>query len=181
MNEPPPEEQELSAEDKAILEAFHAMQIWKRAPSEPSLSPETSSAQQNTSGNALDDMLTIFFSEVEEDLVVMHASLHQLEQQNGIDPTCLVALQRIAHKLHGTAGMMSYSALAVIAFFIERIVEAITSGKVVPLLGTSALARAVVALETTFKDLVEKGTENDAPRKELEAYLQKFALDLQEP
>src|SRR5438128_5446009 len=99
MNEPPPEEQELSAEDKAILEAFTAKEVWETAPSEPPVSAETSSAQQKTSSNALDDVLAIFFSEVEEDIVAMRQALRQLEQGDNIDSARLTSLRRVAHKL----------------------------------------------------------------------------------
>src|SRR5947209_16217217 len=141
MNEPPPGEQGLSAEDRAIVEAFKAMKGWETAPSEPS--PGISSSQQRTSSNALDDVHMIFFSEVEEDVAAMRQGLRQLEQGDDIDPARLASLGRVAHKLHGSAAMMSYPALAAIAFSIERIVEAITAGKVAPLLGTNALVQAV--------------------------------------
>src|SRR5438105_15658878 len=118
MNEPPPGEQELSAEDRAIVEAFKAMKGWETVPS--ALAPEISSAQQNTSSDALDDVLVIFFSEVEGDLLVMRDALRQLEQGEDIDPTRLISLRRVAHKLQGSAAMMSYHTLAAIASSIER-------------------------------------------------------------
>lgn len=181
MNEPPSGEQELSAEDKAIVEAFKAKERWETAPPESSPSPGVSSAQQEISNNVLDDVRAIFFSEVEEDLVVMREALRRLEQGNDIDSARLTALRRVAHKLQGSAGMMSYHTLAAIASSIERIVEAIASSKIAPLLGVSALVQAVFALETTFDDLVNKGVENDRPHRELEAYLRKLALGLQKP
>ena len=181
MNEPPPGEQELSAEDKAIVEAFKAKERWETTPPESSPSPAMSSAEQKTSSNALDDVRAIFFSEVEEDLVIMREALRQLEQGDGIDSARLVSLRHVAHKLQGSAAMMSHHVLAAIASSIERIVEAITAGKIAPLLGMNALVQAVFALETTFNDLVGRGVENDAARRDLEAYLQKLALGLQEP
>jgi chemosensory pili system protein ChpA (sensor histidine kinase/response regulator) len=181
MNEPPSGEQELSAEDKAIVEAFKAKERWETAPPESSPSPGVSSAQQETSSNVLDDVRAIFFSEVEEDLVVMLEALRQLEQGDDIDSARLTALRRVAHKLQGSAGMMSYHALTAIASSIERIVEAIATSKIGPLLGVSALVQAVFALETTFNDLVDKGVENDRPHRELETYLRKLALGLQKP
>lgn len=161
------------------MEAFKAMKGWETTPSEPS--PEISSAQQRTSGNALDDVLVIFFDEVEEDIVAMREGLRQLEQGDDIDPARLASLGRVAHKLHGSAAMMSYPSLAAIASSIEHIVEAITTGKIAALLGTNALVQAVFALETTFNALVDQGVENDVPHRELEAYLQKLAMGLQEP
>ncbi len=161
------------------MEAFKAMPGWETVPSEPP--SEISSAQQNVSRDALDDVFVIFFSEAEEDLVVMREALHQLEQGEDIDSTRLISLQHVAHKLQGAAAMMSYHTLAAIASSIERIVEAIITGKIAPLLGVNALVQAVFALETTFNGLVDKGTENDTPHKELEAYLQKLALNLSEP
>jgi len=163
------------------MEAFMAKERWETPPPGSSPSPGMSSAQQEPSSNVLEDVRTIFFSEVEEDMVVMLDALRQLEQGGGIDSARLTALRRVAHKLQGSAGMMSYHTLAVIASSIERIVEAITASKIAPLLGVSALVQAVFALETTFNDLVNKGVENDRPQRELEIYLRKLALGLQKP
>ncbi|HZT98776.1 MAG TPA: Hpt domain-containing protein [Ktedonobacteraceae bacterium] len=158
-----------------------AKERWETALPESSPSPGASSAQQETSSSVLDDVRAIFFSEVEEDLVVMREALRRLERGNDIDSARLTALRRVAHKLQGSAGMMSYPALAAIASSIERIVEAIATSKIGPLLGVSALVQAVFALETTFDDLVNKGVENDRPHRELEIYLRQLALGLQKP
>jgi chemosensory pili system protein ChpA (sensor histidine kinase/response regulator) len=178
MSEPPPEEPELSAEDRAILEAFDTMEGWDTVPSEPSLS----SPRQNTDGDEiLKDILLVFFSEVEEDIMAMRQALSRLEQGDSIDPAPLAFIRRVAHKIRGTAGTMSYHTLAAIAASIERIVGAITSGKIAALLGVNALVQAVFALETTLHDIMRTGRESETPRRELEAHLQKLALEQQEP
>lgn len=178
MSEPPPEESELSAEDRAILEAFDAMEEWHTMPSEPSRS---SPRQHTDSDEILNDILLVFFSEVEEDIMAMRQALNRLEHDDGINLAPLAFIRRIAHKLRGTAGTMSYHTLAAIAASIERIVEAITSGKIAALLGVNALVQAVFALETTLHNIMRTGRESETPRQELEAHLQKLALEQQEP
>jgi chemotaxis protein histidine kinase CheA len=178
MSEPPPEESELSAEDRAILEAFDAMEEWYTMPSEPSLS----SPQQHThSDEILNDILLVFFSEVEEDIMAMRQALSRLEQGESIDPAPLAFIRRVAHKVRGTAATMSYHTLAAIAASIERIVGAITSDKIAALLGVNALVQAVFALETTLHDSMRTGRESETPRRELEAHLQQLVLEEQEP
>jgi len=185
MNETsfPPDENELTAEDMAILQAFDAMEHWDNE-----LSPaSTASAQPATPPSgprnydvSSEEMYLLFAAEAEEDIARMRRVLNQMEQEDHIDPARFTTLQRLAHKLRGTAGAVECHGMATIAHYIELITEQVSRGQLFPLFGVNALTRAVSALEQSLASFVHTGQEDEAILVEFEVLLKSLNLDPQQ-
>ncbi len=178
MNETPHlfNNDELTTDDLAVLQAFEAMEDWNtEEPASPLLSSPTTQDSLDTS---LDDMFYIFVSEADENVTIMRRALNQLEHDDYINPSCIVALQRSSHKMRGTAGSLEYHSMERIAAYIEVIAEQIIAGDLYLVIGKNAFPTAVQALETTLKDLITSGKESDRPLLQLEEQLQRLDLDL---
>src|SRR5712692_2660775 len=184
---PPLSLHELSADDLAVLQAFHAMEdpevveTTSETPiSEsplatrplPAVSPPTSPA------TLPDDMLGIFTSEAEEAIATMRRALDQLEQDDRLDSPGFSVLQRTAHKLKGTAGSIGYEALATLAHHTEALVELVKSGTVIYLTGLVVLIHAVYALEMTLQSILTDGHESRTPLTELEEEFEVLNIDI---
>ena len=103
---PPSNQNELSPEDQAVLDAFLAME----EPEEQEPAPDTASMQSpwptvapaSLSAPLIsedDDMLVLFATEAEEDIARMHQALDQLKQDEHLDAPAFESLHRAAHKL----------------------------------------------------------------------------------
>ncbi|GHO44286.1 response regulator [Ktedonospora formicarum] len=158
-------EQELSAEDLAIIKAFEEMDdsTWQKNQAEPLTAPVVSLPTEET----LDDMLIIFVDEVEEDIARINRALNQLEQQEGasIDSARLVTVKRAAHKIRGSAGMVECGNLSAIAHSLEEIGERVLAGHVEPSLALKALIQGAQAMEATLDGFVQHGHESVGPRE----------------
>src|SRR5579885_2842541 len=182
MNETPfpPDENELTAEDLAVLQAFDAMEHWNNE-----LSPaSTTSAQSETLASkqlnydvSSEEMQLLFASEAEEDIARMRRVLNQMEQEDHIDPSRFTTLRRLAHKLRGTAGAVECHVMATIAHYIELITEQVGQGQLFPLLAVNAFAKAVAALEQSLASFVRDGREDGMILSELEMLLKSLNLD----
>src|SRR5882762_11442231 len=146
---------ELSEDDLAVLQAFEAMENWPPAlvkadtsqDSDPALlAPLAPFTSPNTPRND-DDMLMIFAAEAEEDIASMQQILKHLEQDDHINLGHFVRLQRLGHKLRGTAGAVNFPIMSTIASHVEVIAEQVTEKKIYPLVGIYALSQAITALE----------------------------------
>ena len=126
-----------------------------------------------------EDMLTLFASEADEDMVTLRRTLQQLEPDEQLDIAHLQTLQRTAHKMKGTAGAIGCTAMSSIAHHIEELTRLIISGKVVPFIGLNALAQTVDALEATLNSFVTHGQESSTPLAELEAEYKALNIDIQ--
>lgn len=185
MNETsfPPDENELTAEDMAVLQAFDAMEHWNNELSPATATaaqPETPSPGPRNYDVSSEEMHLLFAGEAEEDIARMRRVLNQMEQEDHIDPARFATLRRLAHKLRGTAGAVECHGMAAIAHYIELITEQISRGQLFPLLGVNALARAVSALEQSLAAFVRTGGEDEAILVEFEALLKSLNLDPQQ-
>ncbi len=167
------ENEPMSADDLAILQAFDAMEAWQ-----PTEQPLPSSHDAEFSQ---EDMLLLFAAEMDEDIGQMKHALSQLEQDDTLDETRFTTLRRVAHKIRGTAGAMECHAMASIARHIEEVVAQITTNALLPLIGLNVLVQAVLALEVTLQDLLTHGHESDASLHTLEHELEQFSFALEPP
>ncbi|HEX6483804.1 MAG TPA: response regulator [Ktedonobacteraceae bacterium] len=172
---PPSDQNELSPEDQAVLDAFLAMEDGdEREPAlETGQTRSTSSDHEPVSQSAAlfseeEDMLALFATEVEEDIAGMRHVLARLEQDKQVDSPAFASLQRTAHKLKGTAGAIGFDSMSVAAHHIETVIELIRSQEVAYKTGVIALAHAVQALETMLEGIVSEGQENKSLLIELE-------------
>ena len=181
MNEVPPyDENELTAEDLAVLEAFDSMEHWSPRPTPP---PEAAPQQEEPTSKpqsydiSSEEMLMLFVSEAEEDIVRMRRALNQLEQEGHINLARFMTLQRSAHKLRGTAGAVECYGMATIAHYIELLAGQIHNGQIFPLLGVNALTQAVSALERSLAYFATAGHEDETIQTELEITLKNSNVD----
>src|SRR5437870_4252313 len=98
----------LSEDDLAVLHAFEAAEelVVKDTSAEVAAPWDSSTAQspisqspQSSPGEIAEEMLVLFVTEADEDIMLMRESLRHLEQDDSADPASLMALQRTAHKL----------------------------------------------------------------------------------
>ena len=162
---------ELLDDDLAVLQAFEAMENWPPAPGEVVSSqfvsgfvvPSTSLTHSDD-----EDMFQIFIAEAEDDIANMLQIVKHLGHDDHADLAQFVRLQRLGHKLHGTAGAIDFPIISAIASDIEVIAEQVTKQKLNPEVGLYALSQAITALERYLREMVFHGKE---PKGDLLAVL----------
>lgn len=174
----------LSPDELAILQAFDAMDLGNMEGGEggegeeegeqsknASQLPRTSFSDQHALTSMLlgDEMLALFVGEVEEDLTAIREILRRVEPEEDIDPLPLQTLQRFAHKVKGTSGAIGCTIISTIAYYMEELTGQIARGMLVPFIGLHALLQTVYALEMTLNSVITYGEESDHPLAELEA------------
>jgi len=172
---------ELSAEDLAILQAFDEMDLegWEVERSEKGISTRPLTDQEmGIDFLAPEELLAIFVREAGEDIAAIRQTLQQLEPDDHLESARLQVLQRTAHKLKGSTGAMGCTAMSTIAHHIEELVKLITSGTIVPFIGLNALVQTVRALETTLNSLVTSGVESSDPLTELGAEYKALNIEI---
>ena len=172
---------ELSAEDLAILKAFDEMELegWEVERSEQDISARPlTDEEMGTEFIAPEEMLTIFAGEADEDIATIRQVLQQMKPGDHLDSASLQVIQRTAHKLKGTTGAMGCASMATIAHHIEELVKLISSGVIVPFVGLRGLIQTVRALETTLNSLVTYGEESSDPLTELEAEYKTLNIEI---
>src|SRR5579883_658623 len=201
---PPFDESQLSPEDQEVLRMFDALEDIPVDPgsdetsaleveADTSLSPlsahvelsprsEQAERERDTSlidENFLEDMLSIFAFEADEDIALLRRTLRQIEREDALDTARLTTLQHIAHKIKGTAGAVGCFAMSTIAYQIEAIARLITAGTVSQLIGLKALVQAVLALEVTLDGLIADRVEHTAPLEELQAEYRALGIEVE--
>jgi chemosensory pili system protein ChpA (sensor histidine kinase/response regulator) len=184
------DENELSPEDLAVLRAFEAMDRWDNhtaplppvasasvATSAPGTKTDTVRVLSSPAEDNVDDTLLLFIAEVEEDIATMRRALYQLEHDDHINHSGFVILQRLGHKIRGTAGAVEFHLVASIAHVIEMIVEQTTRGLIFPTIGVDLARRAVATLEETLDGIVTHGKETEIPLRKLEEEYKQFGID----
>lgn len=182
---PPSNQNELSPEDQAVLDAFLAMEepeeqepasdIANMQSSWPTAAPASLSTPALSQD---DDMLVLFATEAVEDIARMHQALDQLKHDERLDAPAFESLHRAAHKLKGTAGAIGYNSMSAIARHIEMVIGHIKNREVVYGMGLLALTHAVQALETTLESIVSEEHENPSPRIEFEEEYQALSVGI---
>ncbi len=162
------DENELTDEDRAVLLAFGAMEGWPEQP--PSITSPLQ-PRQETGPYSSEDMLLVFVAEVEEDIASMWRMLNQLEREDQIKPERFMTFRRLGHKMRGSAAAIECHSVTRIAEHIEEIANQIMRGAVFPVIGVSALAYTVSALETALQNVVANEEAQFAPLVELEREL----------
>jgi HPt (histidine-containing phosphotransfer) domain-containing protein len=154
---------ELLDDDLAILQAFKAMENWPPAPR------ETASSQSASCGFVVpstsltpsddEDILKIFIAEAEDDIANMLQIVKHLEQDDHTNLAQFVRLQRLGHKLRGTAGAIDFPVMSTIASNVEKIAEQVTKQKLKPVASLYTLSQAVTALERYLREIISRGKE----------------------
>ena len=191
----PFEHSELSPEDLEVVRAFHATDRFAvfQGDSEDATfqgDREGAISQGDREGRPYptrldaasepeDEMLTIFVSEVGEDIAALRRALEQAEIDDRIDSPGFLTLQRVAHKIRGTAAAIGCEAISVIAHHIEMLIQHMKKGEILLLSGLFALGNAMGALEMTLHSVVAHGQEDMQPLLNLEEYY--AALDIHTP
>src|SRR5947209_11692150 len=106
----------------------------------------------------------------------MRRTLQQLEPHEQLDMALLQTIQRIAHKMKGSAGTIGYMTLSTLAHHMEELSKLLMSGAVAPFVGLHALTQTLQAVEATLNSVVTYNQENTMPLDELEAAYK--ALDI---
>ncbi len=187
---------ELTPDDLAVLQAFDAMDLNALAAHEPAKEqaiPETprdhlvqqaspSGAEDLPTGDLLfpDEMLATFIGEVDQDLATLRRVLQQLDPGEHLDPAYLQVIQRIAHKLKGTCGAIGCPLLARIAGHMETLATMMAAETIAPFVGLQALLQTFHALQATLNSLATTGEESQQPLTELEAEYQALNIDIQD-
>ncbi|HJT55067.1 MAG TPA: response regulator [Ktedonobacteraceae bacterium] len=182
---PSSDQNELSPEDQAVLDAFLAMEDWEPTsedadtPGTPPVSPSAPQPADATSEEY--DMLLLFATEAEEDIGRMRQAVAQLEQNDRVDAPTFETLHRVTHKLKGTAGSIGCDSLSAIARHIEMVIRQIKRKDIAYGTGLLALTHAVQALETTLESIVSSDSENQSPRIELEEEYKALTAGIADP
>src|SRR6266699_4879667 len=179
----PFEHSELSPEDLEVVRAFHATDRFAVFQGDQGDQGDREGRPYPTRLDAAsepeDEMLTIFVSEVGEDIAALRRALEQAEIDDRIDSPGFLTLQRVAHKIRGTAAAIGCEAISVIAHHIEMLIQHMKKGEILLLSGLFALGNAMGALEMTLHSVVAHGQEDMQPLLNLEEYY--AALDIHTP
>ena len=105
-------------------------------------------------------MLTLFATEVDEDITTMRLAVQQFEQDKRLDSQGLKALKHCAHKVAGTAAAIGCASISTIARHIEIIIKLVEDGGVAFQTALIALSNSMQALEATLHSLVNNGFES---------------------
>ncbi|HTD20085.1 MAG TPA: Hpt domain-containing protein, partial [Ktedonobacteraceae bacterium] len=154
---------ELSAEDLAILQAFDAMGMddWETgSPGSETHDDIAISPLAEQDIFSPDEMLSLFVGEVNEDIIKIRRALQNLDMDETLDRGRLQVLQRAAHKIKGTAGAVGCMAMSSVAQHMEELIKIIMQGAVAPFVGLNVLMQTAQALEMTLKSVVTYGHES---------------------
>lgn len=167
--------------DLAVLQAFEAMENWPPAPGE-AVSSQPASCGFVVPSTPLslsddEDMLKIFIAEAEDDIANMLQIVKHLEPDDHSNLAQFVRLQRLGHKLRGTAGAIDFPVMSTIASNVEVIAEQITKQKLNPAVGLDALSQAVTALERYLREITSRNKEPEGDA--LQAAYQNLDIDSQ--
>src|SRR5579875_3193577 len=180
---PPFDESQLSPEDLEVLRQFDALEEVSPGPvvsESADLETVTAllSAREEQKATAtteaadqqfLEDMLSVFAFEADEDIAVLRRTLRQIEREDTLDVARFTVLQNVAHKIKGTAGAVGCFAMSTIAYQIEAIARLVIAGTVSQLIGLKALVQAVLTLEVTLDGLIADRVEHSEALEDLQA------------
>lgn len=189
MSEPPFEEfpdgdflDELSEEDRAILQAFEAMDHWPAA-GQQSASAASMQASPLPPPQSGDEMYAIFMEEAKEDIQHLRKALRQFEREGAANPARFISVQRVGHKIRGTAGAVNFTLLATIAGQIEDIAERAVVHVITPRLALQAINSAFTALDHCLQLIIETRQEPESSimLAALDATYKGLAINLAQP
>jgi chemosensory pili system protein ChpA (sensor histidine kinase/response regulator) len=186
----------LTPEDLEVIRAFLAADDFASSPPDDGASaiPASDERAGLLDGTGEDDeMLSIFATEVDEDIADMQRALDVLRRDARSDalgsppsPTpvpvpalaALAALRRSTHKIRGTSAAIGCHAMSTIAHAVESLVGLARSRRIALHTGLLALGHAVDALKATLESVVMKGQESILPLLSLEERFAELQLPL---
>jgi len=172
---------ELSTEDLAILQAFDEMDMgsWEEEGAQKETSTQAPGEEEASEKFLMpEEMLALFVGEADEDITTIRRTLQQLEPDDHLDAAHLQVIQRAAHKLKGTSGAIGCMAMSTIARHLEDLVKQIINGTIVPFIGLNALVQTAHALEKTLISFVTNGEESSSLLAELETEYKALNIDI---
>src|SRR5579872_4119571 len=186
-------EENLSAEDLAVLREFDAMEfivdeLGESGSPDEAIGETPQNVAERLPASALlhadtieefsqEDMLLLFIGEIEEDVNVLRTGVQHLESGEMLDAARLHMLERKAHKIKGTAGTFNCHVLSAIARYVETLIRLMKQGSLEKVIALPLLIQALSALEGTLTALVTTGEESRELLEELEATVKDHALD----
>ncbi len=167
-------EDELTDEERTILDAFDAADLDAASKAPPFLPPTPAQLAPD------EDMQAIFVEEVAADCITLEQILERraVAERSTEDAAQGQIIQRIAHKLKGTCGAMHCTALAALALHTETLAKLIEQNAVAPQTGWQALDRSLHALEMTLEDFAASGQESPTFLATFEAECHSLGIDL---
>ncbi|HLJ32943.1 MAG TPA: Hpt domain-containing protein, partial [Ktedonobacteraceae bacterium] len=187
-------EENLSAEDLAVLREFDAMEfivdeLGESGSPDEAIGETPQNVAERLPASALlhadtieefsqEDMLLLFIGEIEEDVNVLRTGVQHLESGEMLDVARLHMLERKAHKIKGTAGTFNCHVLSAIARYVETLIRLMKQGSLEKVIALPLLIQALSALEGTLTALVTTGEESRELLEELEATVKDHALDI---
>lgn len=172
----------LSPRDQEVVRQFLATDEFETRPpdsDEPAAPPAPQPVDPTIALE--DEMISVFATEVEEDLAVLRGGLEQAERDEDVKSPGFLTLQQIAHKIRGSAAMIGCDAMSTIAHRIELVVYQIISGETSMHTGLYGLGHAVGALEITLASVVTQKQEDLQPLLGLEQDFATLGISLEEP
>ncbi|MGH2494979.1 MAG: response regulator [Ktedonobacteraceae bacterium] len=172
----------LSPRELEVLRTFQATEEFATLPpdgEEPAPLPAPQSVDPTL--DLEDEMLSVFATEVEEDLSNLRGGLEQAERDEVGDSPGFLTLQQVAHKIRGSAAMIGCDAMSTIAHYIELVVLQIRAGEISVHTGLYGLGHAVGAIEVTLVGVVTQKHEDLQPLLGLEQDFATLGISLAEP
>jgi chemosensory pili system protein ChpA (sensor histidine kinase/response regulator) len=175
---------ELSEEDLLVLRTFHSNEeslADTPLPLGTALGASFASQTETAPSPMLitdDEMLSLFATEVDEDIATMRSALQRMEQDEHLDSQGIEVLKRSAHKVAGTSAAIGCDSMSTIARHIESVIKLVEDSSVVDVTGSIALVRAVQALELTLQSIASNGFESKNPLLELEEEYEALNIDI---
>ncbi|HEV2579706.1 MAG TPA: response regulator [Ktedonobacteraceae bacterium] len=186
MSDPLPlDSNELTPDDLDVIRDFLATEDFATTSDDDSAAMSEIAAVYGWTG-ALDEageeeeMLSIFVTEVDEDIADMQSALALLRQDQtlailpALTPmlpsaiSALSALRRCAHKIRGTSAAIGCKAMSTIAHSVETMIEQANGQQIEWQSGMMALGFAIDALRETLESVATHGQESILPLLTLE-------------
>lgn len=173
MNDAPLEdwpfrEDELTDEDRAVLDAFDAADLEELAARDIA-----AAHMQQMPLTPEEDIHATFIEEVFGDCVMLDRILQQERNTEGASK-----FQRIAHKLKGSCGAMNRHTLAGIALHMETLAKRVENGSLDLQGGWQALEYGSQSFALALEDYVASGYEKSARLAEFEAECRLLGIEL---
>lgn len=180
MMSDPPDSNELTPDDLDIIRGFLAADDFATHDDngvEPGIATAGGQAGAFDEVGEEEEMLSIFVTEVDEDIADMQRALTLLRQDQSLATLpassqmprpALSALRRGAHKIRGTAAAIGCSSLSTIAHSIETLIELAHGQHIEWHTGLLALGYAIDALRETLESVAAQGQESILPLLTLE-------------
>ncbi|HKV58359.1 MAG TPA: response regulator, partial [Ktedonobacteraceae bacterium] len=172
----------LSPRELEVLRAFQATEEFATLPpdgEEPVALPASQPVDPTL--DLEDEMLSVFATEVEEDLSNLRGGLEQAERDEVVNSPGFLTLQQVAHKIRGSAAMIGCDAMSTIAHHIELVVLQVKAGEISVHTGLYGLGHAVGAMEVTLIGVVTQKHEDLQPLLGLEQDFATLGISLAEP